>query len=82
MFGAVTRKVDDDVEGVEMAGVEHLGQYVFEMTQARIRQLKEGLGGLPPQDAKGDDDSGDDGDEAGEVGEEEEGLDDIEEEEE
>jgi intron-binding protein aquarius len=30
------------VESTEMAGVEHLGQYVFEMTQAKVKQLKAG----------------------------------------
>jgi intron-binding protein aquarius len=40
MFPA-TRGVDEDVlEGVaEMEGVEHLGQYVFEMTQAKVKSL-------------------------------------------
>ncbi|KAF2097522.1 hypothetical protein NA57DRAFT_41462 [Rhizodiscina lignyota] len=32
----------------EMEGVEHLGQYVFEMTQAKVKALKEGGGMLPP----------------------------------
>ncbi|ERF69659.1 hypothetical protein EPUS_03651 [Endocarpon pusillum Z07020] len=31
------RLLDDEVEGVEMDGVEHLGQYVYEMTQAKIK---------------------------------------------
>ena len=42
------RLVDDEVESTEMEGVEHLGQYVFEMTNARIKMLKEGAGALPP----------------------------------
>ena len=33
------RKLDDEVQGTEMDGVEHLGQYVFEMTQAKIKAL-------------------------------------------
>jgi intron-binding protein aquarius len=33
------RLLDDEVEGVEMDGVEHLGQYVYEMTQAKIKAL-------------------------------------------
>ena len=33
------RLLDDDVDGVEMDGVEHLGQYVYEMTQAKIKAL-------------------------------------------
>ncbi len=37
-----TRGVDDEVEETEMAGVEHLGQYVFEMTKAKVEALKRG----------------------------------------
>ena len=43
-------------------GVEHLGQYVYEMTQAKVKMLKEGRESLPPQepdallDIDGDDD--------------------------
>lgn len=74
MFPA-TRTLDDDVQGSPMEGVEHLGQYVFEMTQAKIKAMGE-------QDAVVDetmpDEEGDlvaeDGDEvmlgAGEEGEE------------
>ena len=73
------RGVDDEAEGVEMAGVEHLGQYVFEMTQARIRQLKEGVPGLlPPQEEVEGPEADTDGE--GDDDEVEEGLDDIEEE--
>lgn len=35
-----------------MEGVEHLGQYVFEMTKAKVEALKAGGGQLPP--ANGD----------------------------
>ncbi|KAL4993049.1 hypothetical protein BDV10DRAFT_36291 [Aspergillus recurvatus] len=38
MFPA-TRTLEDEVEGTPMEGVEHLGQYVFEMTQAKIKAL-------------------------------------------
>ena len=34
-----TRDLVDPVDGTEMDGVEHLGQYVFEMTQAKIKAL-------------------------------------------
>ena len=34
-----TRGFEDEVDGTEMDGVEHLGQYVFEMTQAKIQAL-------------------------------------------
>ena len=34
------RKLNDIVDVTEMASVEHLGQYVFEMTQAKVAQLK------------------------------------------
>ena len=44
-----TRMLQDDVgEGVEMTGVEHLGQYVYEMTQAKVEAIKKGEGMLPP----------------------------------
>ncbi|KAL4746227.1 hypothetical protein BDW72DRAFT_185265 [Aspergillus terricola var. indicus] len=38
MFPA-TRTLDDEVEGTPMEGIEHLGQYVFEMTQAKIKAI-------------------------------------------
>lgn len=38
MFPA-TRRLDEDVDGTEMDGLEHLGQYVFEMTQAKVKAL-------------------------------------------
>lgn len=70
MFNSTKRLVDDDVKGTEMTGVEHLGQYVFEMTQAKIQQLKKDGAKMPPPAAIGDadqvveafGDSGDDGD--------------------
>ncbi|EME77465.1 uncharacterized protein MYCFIDRAFT_158285 [Pseudocercospora fijiensis CIRAD86] len=66
MFGATQRLVDDaNVQNVaEMAGVEHLGQYVFEMTQAKVKALKEGGGQLPPlaQTGKLEEDYQDEGD--------------------
>ena len=42
------RLLKDEAEGTEMAGVEHLGQYVFEMTQAKVEMLRRGEGSLPP----------------------------------
>ncbi|KAK6369596.1 hypothetical protein LTS17_009502 [Exophiala oligosperma] len=33
------RQMEDDVQGTEMEGVEHLGQYVYEMTQAKMKAL-------------------------------------------
>jgi intron-binding protein aquarius len=46
--------VEDEEEGGEavegtvvMAGVEHLGQYVFEMTKAKVQMLKDTGGKLP-----------------------------------
>lgn len=38
-----SRRVEDDVPAGQVAvmeGVEHLGQYVYEMTQAKIRDLE------------------------------------------
>ena len=43
-----TRRVEDDVPFTEMEGVEHLGQYVYQMTQAKAQALKEGREILPP----------------------------------
>ena len=45
------RLLTQEVEGTEMEGVEHLGQYVFEMTQAKVEMLKKGRKLLPPQEA-------------------------------
>ena len=45
------RFLDAEVDGTEMEGVEHLGQYVFEMTQTKVEMLKKGNQSLPPQDA-------------------------------
>ncbi|KAL8774528.1 MAG: hypothetical protein Q9209_000901 [Squamulea sp. 1 TL-2023] len=41
------RLLEDEVEATEMTGVEHLGQYVFEMTKAKIESLKAGGDPLP-----------------------------------
>ncbi|KAJ5108835.1 CWF11 family [Penicillium angulare] len=37
-----TRALDADVEGTPMEGLEHLGQYVFEMTQAKVKAMGDG----------------------------------------
>ena len=37
-----SRLVNDDVEATEMTGVEHLGQYVFEMSQAKLEAVRKG----------------------------------------
>ncbi|KAI9373951.1 P-loop containing nucleoside triphosphate hydrolase protein [Aspergillus egyptiacus] len=69
-----TRSIDDEVEGTPMEGVEHLGQYVFEMTQAKIKAL--GGQDVIIDEAMPDEDGGlvEDGDEvmlgAGEDGDE------------
>lgn len=44
------RLLEDKVEERAMEGVEHLGQYVFEMTQAKVEMLKRGEGHLPARD--------------------------------
>ncbi|GMF79196.1 unnamed protein product [Aspergillus oryzae] len=36
-----TRSLDDEIQGTPMEGVEHLGQYVFEMTQAKLKAIGE-----------------------------------------
>ncbi|KAI4207590.1 MAG: hypothetical protein LQ348_000535 [Seirophora lacunosa] len=46
MFPA-DRMLGDEVEGTEMTGVVHLGQYVFEMAKAKIESLKVQGGQLP-----------------------------------
>lgn len=38
-----TRSLDDEVQGTPMEGVEHLGQYVFEMTQAKLKAMGEDI---------------------------------------
>ena len=37
-----TRALDAPVEGTPMESVEHLGQYVFEMTQAKVKAMGDG----------------------------------------
>lgn len=61
-----TRLVDDEADATEMAGLEHLGQYVYEMTQAKIKALQGGQEALPPVVEEVDMD-GDEGDENGAV---------------
>jgi intron-binding protein aquarius len=39
-----TRLVGDEVDATEMTGVEHLGQYVFEMSQAKVEAVRKGEG--------------------------------------
>ena len=46
--GSTARRIDDDVAHTEMEGVEHLGQYVYQMTQAKAKALKDGQDVLPP----------------------------------
>ena len=46
MFPA-RRLLAAEVAATEMAGVEHLGQYVFEMTKAKVESLKGEGGKLP-----------------------------------
>ena len=48
------RPVGGDVDATEMVGVEHLGQYVYEMTQAKIEALKRGEERLNEEAAAGD----------------------------
>ena len=72
------RPLEADVESTEMASVEHLGQYVFEMTEAKVKQLKAGESRLP---IVGEELMVDDEDDDGDVMEEG-GPDEIEEEEE
>ena len=41
------RDLDDEIKATEMTGVEHLGQYVYEMTQAKVAQIASSNGALP-----------------------------------
>jgi intron-binding protein aquarius len=71
------RPLEAEVESTEMANVEHLGQYVFEMTGAKVKQLKAGESRLPVLEEMMVDDEDDDGDvmeegEPNEIEEEEE----------
>lgn len=34
-----SRLLDEEAQGTDMEGLEHLGQYVYEMTQAKIKAL-------------------------------------------
>ena len=47
-----SRLLTDEVEDTEMEGVEHLGQYVFEMTQAKMEMSRRGEKVLPSQEAE------------------------------
>lgn len=70
---------NDPVEGeVVMEGVEHLGQYVFEMTNTKVQQLQSEGGSAPALEAVAEEDMQEDGYE--EEGKEEEEEDDDEEE--
>ena len=51
MFDTASRTADAEADATEMDGVEHLGQYVFEMTQAKVKSLKEGREKLPEIEA-------------------------------
>ncbi|KAH0565657.1 hypothetical protein GP486_000947 [Trichoglossum hirsutum] len=52
-----SRLLEDDAKTSEIVGVEHLGQYVFEMTQAKISALKAGSSarGIPVADGSATD---------------------------
>lgn len=43
------RLLGDEVKATEMVGVEHLGRYVFEMTQAKVAALRRGETALSPE---------------------------------
>ena len=51
MFDTASRTVEAETDATEMDGVEHLGQYVYEMTQAKVKSLKEGREKLPEIEA-------------------------------
>jgi len=51
MFDTASRTAEAEADATEMDGVEHLGQYVYEMTQAKVKSLKEGREKLPEIEA-------------------------------
>ena len=72
------RTVEQQGNIAEMEGVEHLGQYVFEMTKAKVEAIKRGEGQLPPVSENKDQEMEDEDEE---VYAEDEGMADEEEEE-
>lgn len=44
------RLLGDEAKATEMVGVEHLGRYVFEMTQAKVAALRRGETALAPEE--------------------------------
>lgn len=44
------RLLGDEAKSTEMVGVEHLGRYVFEMTQAKVAALRRGGAALAPEE--------------------------------
>ncbi|KAJ5895369.1 hypothetical protein N7495_007060 [Penicillium taxi] len=64
-----TRALDADFEGTPMEGLEHLGQYVFEMTEAKVKSMGDGAMVLDNAAPNGED-SGIDDDEVMEGAEE------------
>lgn len=61
---------DEQGKVAEMEGVEHLGQYVFEMTKAKVQALREGRE-KPPEKEEGTGVDADEDDEAGQGNDEE-----------
>ena len=49
LYGSSIRLVQDEVTATEMTGVEHLGQYVYDMIKAKIEASS--IVGPPLQDA-------------------------------
>ena len=58
-----SRALDAEIEGTPMESVEHLGQYVFEMTQAKVKALGDGHMVLAEDVADGEDGLRDDDEE-------------------
>ncbi|WEW59376.1 hypothetical protein PRK78_004847 [Emydomyces testavorans] len=57
------RALGADVDGTAMEGIEHLGQYVYEMTQAKIKAMGEGVTVLEPTPMEEDENLGGNGEE-------------------
>lgn len=60
-----SRMLDDQAQGTPMEGVEHLGQYVYEMSQAKLKAMGEDIiveDAMPDAGEAGEDELVDDGD--------------------
>lgn len=55
MYGETQRQVSDNVDSSAIESVEHLGKYVYQMTNAKIEAMKANGGAMPIRDVNMDD---------------------------